>query len=241
MTLTMKKAHLLSAMAICLFATTFYGCDDDESSYRPEDASIKEITQDFDGICSVTLEMQERGNVWWNYYPQPRDYTPYAAFESDMHPMFFIYIRNTSNATIKVSYPDFVLDYGNKYFGLTDLPDDALHNFFAVYRVSDNSLADNLIGYCSTKELYIEPGSREIYYESDRPDVEAGTQWGRAGAFDVKVKYDMTATIYDGAYKVNDNQISGNAQIAKEVTMPVDMTMRMVCLPAPERKPAAME
>ncbi len=86
----MKKAHLLSAMAICLFATTFYGCDDDESSYRPEDASIKEMTQDLDGICSVTLEMQERGNVWWNYYPQPRDYTPYAAFESDMHPMFFI-------------------------------------------------------------------------------------------------------------------------------------------------------
>ena len=95
MTLTMKKAHLLSAMAICLFATTFYGCDDDESSYRPEDASIKEMTQDLDGICSVTLEMQERGNVWWNYYPQPRDYTPYAAFESDMHPMFFIYIYET--------------------------------------------------------------------------------------------------------------------------------------------------
>ena len=61
------------------------------------------------------------------------------------------------------------------------------------------------------------------------------------GMFDVKVKYDMTVTIYDGAYEVNNNEISGNAQIAKEVTMPVDMTMRMVCLPAPERKPVAME
>lgn len=241
MTLTMKKAHLLSVMAICLFATTFYSCDDDELSYCPEDASIKEITQDFDGICSVTLEMEERGSVWWNYYPQPRDYTPYAAFESDMHPMFFIHIRNTSNATIKVSYPDFVLDYGNKYFDVTELPDYALHNFFAVYRVSDNSLADNLIGHCYIKELYIEPGSRATYYETDRPDVEAGTQWGRAGVFDVKVKYDMAVTIYDGTYEVNDNQISGNAQIAKEVTMPVDMTMRMVCLPAPERKPVEME
>ena len=225
-------------LVAAVVAATVSGCDDDEPNFRPEDASMEELTQDFDGICTVTLKMEDRGLLWYNYYPKPVDYTPYAAFDSDMSPMFFIYIKNTSNTTIKVSLPGYVSEIGSTYPGIEDLPDEVLRNFFAVYDVSDNRLVDNLTGWYGNTALYIQPGERQQYYSSEWPDVEAGTQWGRPGVFDVKVKFDMDVTVYDGKYEVGDNnEISNDAKIAGEVVVPIDMTMRMVSMPAPERKP----
>ena len=238
-------------LVAAVVAVTVSGCDDD--TLKPEEAGPDELTQEFDNICSVRMVFETyNSRLWWSpITPEPIDFSPYAALESDMNGLFSIYVKNESDSTIMIEREDYFVDddlMTRVSIGISDLDEyydfpAYLLNFLGIFN-EDGSYRKSLLADGSSdrfrKRDFLAPGEEVLYFRNDMTDYFVGEPWGIGpGKYDVKLKFQLPVWIYDGVYEETDDGSSlvDSVEPSEYWVLPVDMTMRMVCVPAPERKP----
>ena len=230
-----------------LVATAIAGCDNGDDRLKAEEASLDELHQEFENVCSVRMvfETYPSNNYWSPITPEPADFSPYAALESDQNGLFSVYVKNESNTTIMVVRDDYFSAHKEDR-GYYDFPVYLL-NFLGIYN-EDGSYKMSLLSYGDvqrySKQEALAPGEEILYFRNEQTDFYVGEPWGISpGRYDVKLQFPLTVKVYDNVYDTTDDghSLANDIEPAYTEDFMVDMTMRMVCLPAPERKPVEME
>ena len=232
----MTKHKLLNIYLMVLVAIAIAGCDNDDDRLKAEEASLDELHQEFENVCSVRMVFET--------YPSNTDFSPYAALESDQNGLFSVYVKNESNTTIMVVRDDYFSAHKNREY--YDFPVYLL-NFLGIYN-EDGSYKMSLLSYGDvqrySKQEALAPGEEILYFRNEQTDFYVGESWGISpGRYDVKLQFPLTVKVYDNVYDTTDDGhflVNDIEPVYTEDFM-VDMTMRMVCLPAPERKPVETE
>lgn len=77
-----------------LVAIAIAGCDNDDDRLKAEEASLDELHQEFENVCSVRMvfETYPSNNYWSPITPEPTDFPPPMPFLSQTKTDYFQYM-----------------------------------------------------------------------------------------------------------------------------------------------------